>query len=274
MNAVLETRENQTVELNAADEADLREAVERLESPGFGARLANFLGGPVEGVLNRLPPPAREAVHNGARRAIAKCLDVAVGSLEGGSQPAADRFHRALVGLTGAAGGAGGLFVLPIELPLTTVIMMRSIADIARSEGEDLRTVDSRLACLEVFALGGRSANDDAAETAYYVVRAALSQAMREAASYIAERGFAEQGAPAVVRFVATVASRFGVVVSEKAAAQAIPVIGAAAGAAVNLIFTDHFQSIAHGHFAVRRLERRYGPEAVRRAYTEISADS
>jgi hypothetical protein len=233
-----------------------------------------MLGGPVEGVLSRLTPPAREAVHNAARRAIMKCLSVAVDSrAPGAGGPAADRFHKALAGMTGAAGGAGGLLLLGIELPLSTVIMLRSIAGIARGEGEDLSLVASRLASLEVFALGGRTTSGDAGETAYWVVRAALAQTMREAAAFIAERGFADQGAPAVVRFAGSIASRFGVVVSEKAAAQSVPLIGAAAGATINLIFTDHFQGLAHGHFTIRRLERTYSPELVRDGYHRIRQD-
>ena len=61
--------------------------------------------------------------------------------------------------------------------------------------------------------------------------------------------------------------ARFGVVVSEKAVAQAVPIIGAAGGALVNSIFIDHFQDMARGHFIVRRLERTYGEEVVKRAY-------
>src|SRR5690606_15359215 len=153
-----------------------------------------------------------------------------------------------------------GFLALPVELPVSTVIMLRSIASIAASEGEDLSLVEPRLSCLEVFALGGRTDRDNAGETAYYVVRAALTQAIREAAAYISERGIAERGAPVLVRLIASIASRFGIVVSEKAAAQAVPMIGAAAGAAVNLVFTEHFQNMAHGHFTIRRLERKYGP--------------
>ena len=32
----------------------------------------------------------------------------------------------------------------------------------------------------------------------------------------------------------------------------------------------DHFQDMARGHFVVRRLERKYGQEEVRRLYEEI----
>jgi hypothetical protein len=76
-----------------------------------------------------------------------------------------------------------------------------------------------------------------------------------------------------ILRLVAQVASRFGVAVSEKAAAQALPLVGALGGAAVNLLFMDHFQKMAQGHFTVRRLERRYGVEAVREEYERLRAE-
>jgi hypothetical protein len=69
---------------------------------------------------------------------------------------------------------------------------------------------------------------------------------------------------------MAMIAGRFGIVVSQKLAAQAIPIIGAVGGAAVNLAFIDHFQDVARGHFTVRRLERIYGVEAVRSAYEQL----
>jgi hypothetical protein len=66
------------------------------------------------------------------------------------------------------------------------------------------------------------------------------------------------------------IAERFGVQVTEKAAAQAIPAIGAAGGAIVNTIFMDHFQDMARGHFIVRKLERKHGKERVERRYAEL----
>ncbi len=73
-----------------------------------------------------------------------------------------------MVLVSGAVGGFFGLPGLIIELPISTTLMLRSIADIARSEGEDLSSFDAHLACITVFALGGRSRDDNAAETAYY----------------------------------------------------------------------------------------------------------
>jgi hypothetical protein len=60
--------------------------------------------------------------------------------------------------------------------------------------------------------------------------------------------------------------------VSQKVASQAIPVLGAVGGAAVNTVFIDHFQMLARGHFTVRRLERVYGKGTVRLAYDHIRA--
>ena len=76
-----------------------------------------------------------------------------------------------------------------------------------------------------------------------------------------------------LVRLIAQIASRFGVAVTQKLAAQAVPVIGALGGAAVNYAFIDHFQEVARAHFVVRRLERRYGKEAVRAAYDRLSGN-
>jgi len=178
-----------------------------------------------------------------------------------------DVWHKIAATVTGAGGGAFGLPALLIELPVSTTIMLRSIAAIARSEGEDIRVAESKLACVEVFALGGRATKDDAAESGYFAVRAALAKAVSEAAGFIAERGFVKEGGPVIVRLISLIATRFGVNVSEKAAAQAIPAVGAVGGALINLAFINHFQDMARGHFTVRRLERIYGAVVVESEY-------
>jgi glycerate kinase len=75
-----------------------------------------------------------------------------------------------------------------------------------------------------------------------------------------------------LISFLARIAARFGLEVSEKVAAQLIPVAGAAGGLALNVMFTSHFQRLAEGHFTVRRLERKYGTEFVREQYELASA--
>jgi hypothetical protein len=176
-----------------------------------------------------------------------------------------------MVGASGGVGGAFGLPALAIELPISTTIMLRSIAEIARTEGHDLNQIDTKLNCLEVFALGGRKAADDAADSAYWATRTALSRAVAEAASYFAEKGVLEKTAPAVARLISGIASRFGVIVSEQVAAKAVPIVGAAGGSLVNVLFMDHFQNMARGHFIVKRLEKKYTVEAVREIYESIA---
>ncbi len=101
-------------------------------------------------------------------------------------------------------------------------------------------------------------------------MRTALAQAVSEATKYVAKRAVVEDGAPVIVRLLAQIAARFNTVVGEKIMAQGVPIVGALGGATINVLFIEHFQDMARGHFIVRRLERKYGEVEVRRAYGEI----
>jgi hypothetical protein len=258
--------------LTREERAELKRAKEILEHPGIAAKLTALAGAPVERGIKLLPASWQSAVHGATRAALMKALDVAVKSLGTRRATAAsNRIHRFAVAASGAAGGAFGLPALTIELPVSTTVMLRSIADIAAAHGEDPRDLSTKLACLSVFALGStRDARDDAAESGYFAVRSALATAVTEAAKHIAQKGLAKEGAPALVRLIALIGARFGVVVSEKAAAQAIPILGAAGGALINTVFIGHYQDMARGHFTVRRLERLHGEIAVREAYEQL----
>jgi len=133
-----------------------------------------------------------------------------------------------------------------------------------------LRSPEGRLECVQVLALGGTSKNDDGTESGYFAARASLAKAVSEAAAHLTKKGLSQHGAPALVRLISRIASRFSIVVSEKAAAQAVPVVGAIGGAAINALFIDHFQDMGRGHFIVRRLERLHGREEVRRLYEKL----
>lgn len=266
-------------DLSPNELAELARAKEVLETPSLAIRLADRLGAPVDALVRRLPDGAREFLSRRTRSALEAALDVALRTIPpggAGGGPAADWVHRTAVVVTGALGGAAGLAGLLVELPVTTVVMLRSIADHARAQGEDLSLVGTRLECLAVFAYGSRSSADDAAESAYFAVRAALGRAVAEAAEHVAARhaggAAAQHTAPAMVRLLGRISQRFGAAVTDKAAAQLVPVLGAAGGAAVNALFIDHFQTTARAHFAVRRLVRDHGEETVRAAYARIDA--
>ena len=256
--------------INSEHLEELRIAKQLLENPGFAIKASNLLGKPIEKGIDLLPAKWQEKVGEFTRDALMGALKGALLTMSKDSSEAYPWLHKAAAAASGAAGGFFGLPALAIELPVSTTIMCRSIADIARANGENLGDYRSKLACIEVFALGGASTVDDASETAYFTIRAALGRAVTEATEYLASHTLAEEGAPALLRLIVLVAARFQVQVTEKAAVQAVPIIGAAFGGAINLLFIDHFQDMSRGHFVVRRLERLYGQEAVKAAYQRI----
>jgi len=257
--------------MNDSDRKRLEEAARLLENPAWIAKITNVIGIPIEWAIARLPKGAGGIIKKATETAITKTLGVAVSTMDLQYRGEPSKWaHRLAVIATGSAGGFFGLPGLAVELPLSTTIMLRSIADIARTEGEDIGAIDAQLACVQVFALAGPKRIDSASETGYYAVRVALTRALTEVGEFIADKGLVEQGAPAIVRLVARIASGFGVIVSEKAAAEAVPIVGAIGGAAINLLFINHFQSMARGHFIVRGLERTWGEEEVKKEYERI----
>ncbi|HLH89367.1 MAG TPA: EcsC family protein [Xanthobacteraceae bacterium] len=251
----------------------LEEAVRRLEDRGFAAKLADYAGQPVAKLLRMMPGAASTRFNKAVEAAMLKCLNAAIRSLgPGAKRRPAHRASSVLVGLSGGVSGFFGLAALPIELPVTTTLMLRAIADIARHYGEDLSTLEARLACMEVFALGApEDRSHGGRHLGYYASRVFLGRLTADTAALLLERGLASVSAPLVGGLISEIATRFGVVVSERSAASAMPVLGALGGATVNVVFMNHFQSVAQGHFAIRRLERDYGFAVVRRLYEEIA---
>jgi len=272
---------------NDTDLGTLKAAVVALEAPSLTIRVANLVGTPVEWALDRLPGSSADAIHKGIQAALNTAVSGALRTMDKKSAGAArPKTHTAVAAASGAMGGFFGLKGTLIELPLTTTIIMRSVADIARSEGFAISDPIVQGECVQVFALGGRSPDDDAAESAYYATRVGLTEITREAGRMLAEAA-ARQGAGAatqgmsftpaqtsawLAQIIEAVAQRFGVKVTEKFALQAAPVLGAVSGAAINTLFISHYQSMAGGHFAIRRLEQKYGEATVHDAYCELQA--
>jgi EcsC protein family len=274
--------------LSIDDQQALERAMRELERTSLAILLSSLLGRQAGTIGSILPGNIAEIANRAAEAAVKGGLDFALRSLAGKPIKDRRRMHKSIAVLAGAAGGAFGISSLPVELPFTTTIMLRSIADIGRFEGQDLSDPRTALACLEVFAFGGKlgsgqafpfpdvdiqesNARDGAVlETGYFALRAILAKSVTEAASYLASRGSVREVAPALVRLVAQISSHFGAAVSQKLMAQSVPLIGAAGGAAINYAFADHFQTIARGHFTVLRLERRYGAPIVRAEYERM----
>ncbi|SDV48183.1 EcsC family protein [Chitinasiproducens palmae] len=259
-------------DLSAGDLATLADARARLESPGLALRLANAVGAPFDRLLARLPAGAHEIIASAARKALDTSLQLAIKTAGRRWSPlASPRLHTLAVAGTGAAGGAFGLAGLPVELPVTTTLMFRSICEIARQAGENLDDPAVRLECLLVFAMGGPSRDDDDASFGYFVVRGAMAQMVGKAAGEMLGKGVFTGATGALARLSHAIASRFAARVGEQVAAKSVPALGAVLGATINTVFINHFQQIARGHFAIRQLERRYGQDAVRQAYDRLA---
>ena len=254
-----------------ADHAALKNAVKYLEGRNFAARLADYAGVPVNRVLGVLPKAVNKQLASMVRGAVMKGLEVAVDTLDDKPpRSPAMGFSSFLAGVTGGVSGLFGFGALAFELPLTTTLMLRAIAEIAQHQGEDLSTLEARLACLEVFAYGSKR-TDENLDVGYYAARALISKYSHDIAALALERGAIDASAPVVASLVGEIVSRFGLVVSDKVAAGALPILGAVGGATVNIVFMDHFQRVAHAHFTLRRLERTYGSAHIKERYAELA---
>ncbi|HPY42705.1 MAG TPA: EcsC family protein, partial [Thiolinea sp.] len=160
------------LEKTSQDYADLKQAVRLLETPSITAKITSIIGSPIEQVLKKLPNGAQAKIQDLVQTALHKAADTALWSLDNKPETAASTLlHKTLVATSGAIGGAFGFATLAVELPISTTIMLRSIADIARSQGFDLDDFETKQSCIEVFALGGPTQTDDTAESGYYAVR-------------------------------------------------------------------------------------------------------
>jgi len=256
---------------NAHQQA-LAEAVAQLERPRFVSRLAKLSGYPADVVIKFMPRAVSNRLRDVAKAALFRCLETAVRTLDA-DDPDEDWgapspwVGKIMTGVTGGVGGFIGPLALPFELPVTTTLMLRDIAEIAKDEGEDLSDPEALLACLQVFALGGGPGDGEDLSLEYYAVRAALAELTREASRALMERGAVHASSPVVARLLAEIVARFGWAVSDRFATAVVPVLGALGGAAINIVFMDHFQRVARSHFTIRRLERAFGVGRVRAAY-------
>ena len=199
-----------------------------------GIQLLNLIGGQAAGLLDRLPPAMRGQLTTTTERALIHAMDAAHRS-RGMVADSPGWMTRAVTTAMGAAGGWGGLPTAMAELPVTTTILLRAIQDVAVENGFAPHEEAVRFDCVQVFAAAGPLDHDDGADLGFLGTRAAL------------------QGAT-VHGLIARVAPRLATVLGQKLAAQTIPVLGAAAGAATNYAYTSYYQQMAHVHFGLRRL--------------------
>jgi hypothetical protein len=203
----------------------------------------------------RVSPAVSGKLRGIAEIALRRAFDVAILGVESGGWTASAGQGRIIAVASGAVGGLMGVAGFLPDASLTTLLIMRSIAAIAREEGEDLADPTARQACLEVFAFGSPSLDSaDENDAGYWSARMVM------------------HGRPLMMIF-SEVAGRYGLRISEKFAMQAVPLVGAAGGALVNTVFLNHYRNLARVHFTIRRLERRYGGADVRATAQEMARE-
>lgn len=263
--------------LSQQDLEILARAKHKMEAIGWAMKGINSVGNVLQNKIELLPEKQQKWLQKVTYDILLKVVKTNLFSMKSSknNNSPLNRSYKAVVTSSGVLGGTFGVVAFTADLALTTKLMMRSIMDIARSEGEDLHELDTQLACLQVFALGGKSIHDDNLETGYFATRITLNSTVKGATKGAGKMvsGLLKGSSNPIIQVLGAVASRFSIQVSEKFFAQAIPILGAAGGGAINLAFIHHFQNMAHAHFTIRRLQRFYGEEEIRKAYKSITID-
>ncbi|MBC6997424.1 EcsC family protein [Cytophaga sp. FL35] len=260
-----------TGDLTAEDRMTLFLAKQSMEQIGWAMQGLNQLGNIIEKRLDLLPAKQQQWLQKISYKVLYNVVKSNLFSMKNNKENKVplNTLYKAMVTSSGAIGGAFGATAFAVDLGLTTKLMMRSILDIARSEGENIEELDTQLACLQVFALGGKTKHDDNLDTGYFATRIALNAAVKGSSSTLIE-GFLVGASSPILKLISIIASRFSIQVSEKFVAQAIPVVGAVGGAGINLAFIQHFQNMAQAHFSIRRLERKYGEDLIKEHYESL----
>ena len=216
-------------------EARLRALVQRhRRAENAGIQILNVIGGQAEGLLNRLPSEVRTQLAERTDRALRMAMEAAHRS-RGVVEEMPSGRSRALTTAMGGLGGLGGLPTALAELPVTTTMLLRAIQDVAVEHGFDPAEPGVQYDCIQVFAAAGPLDHDDGSDLAFLSTRMAVT-------------------GTALQTLITRVAPRLATVLGQKLAAQTVPILGAAAGAATNFAYTSYYQQMAHVHFGLRRL--------------------
>lgn len=211
-------------------------------------RVMNSLGGGIEKQLQALPPSVARLVMTGTEGVLERAYHAA-GRIGAAQLPDAGTWGHAVAAATGGAlGGMGGLGTALVELPATVTLFFSAMQKTAQEYGFAPEADETRLACLEIFGAGGPLAGDDGVNTAFLGARLALS-------------------GRSVQALIQQVAPGLAAVLTRKLASQAVPVLGAAAGAGINLAFLNYYREMAHIRFGLMRLSLDHGHEAVEAAF-------
>lgn len=210
-----------------------------LDAGGIGMDLLQAIGGNAETLIEYVPAPIRSRVDRITYRGLNRAFDAAAGS----RRVVRDRgamFNRLLSTVSGAAGGVAGLGGALLELPLTITLLLRAIQEIGAEHGFDPDSDEIRVETLRVLASAGPLSEDESTDLGLLAARLSIT-------------GHSIQG------LIAKVAPKLSISFIQKLGAQAVPILGALAGASINYTFARYYQELARVNFGLLRLERETG---------------
>jgi len=223
------------------------------------ARRYRRANGPVMALVNRIGGGLEEkmaAIPDGVKAQIGAVTERALLAAHGlaakGDRAPGRQGPLAAGMVSGAIGGAGGIATSVAELPVTITVILHAIRRAAREAGYDPDDPAIRAECLRVFAAGSPLATDDGVNTSFLSARLTVT-------------------GPALGQLIRTVAPRLATAMGQKLATQAVPVLGAVAGAALNAAFLRYYREMAEIRFALLRLSEQHGVEAVLEAFAEAA---
>lgn len=206
---------------------------------GLGMEILATVGGGAEVALRRLPHVVRTRLDRITLTALERAMGAASAS-RGVVRDRGDWFNRLASTASGALGGVAGLGGAMLELPVTVTMLMRAIMAIAAEHGFDPDSDETRLEALRVFASAGPLAEDDGTDLGLLAAKLSIT-------------------GQSLHSLMARVAPRLATALGQKLAAQAVPLLGAVAGASINYTFVRYYQQIARVHFGMLRLRDESG---------------
>lgn len=221
-------------------------AARHARASGGAITVLNSFGGALESRLSNLPPEARNRIEAITRAALEQGYGLArrAPPLTGRDGAAS----TALAALMGAAGGIGGLTTAIAELPVTIMLILHALQEVAQRHGFDPDNEAVRRETLRVFGSGGPLARDDGVDTAFITARLTLT-------------------GPGLAGMIATVAPRLAATLGPKVVAQSVPVLGAVAGAGINAAYMRYFRDMAEVRFGLLSLATQHDPADVLSAF-------
>ncbi len=200
--------------------------------------LLTRFGGKLEEQLAMLPAGFRERAEQVTAGALENAWSVA---RHGGKLPGSgDRGTLVAAIGAGMAGGAGGLMGALAELPFTITVLLHAIRREAEKQGYSGDNPWIMAEALRTFGSGSPVAADDGINTAFFSARAALT-------------------GPAISQLISTIAPKLATSLGQKLLAQAVPVVGAISGAAINAAFLRYYREMAAIRFRLLRLSEEHG---------------